>query len=53
MGDLLTGCNSVSSRKEVITTSTGKEYIVERLENDSPRTGTPLSVILIEEEEVL
>jgi hypothetical protein len=50
LGDLLTSSNLVSSRKEVITTSTGKEYIVERLENESTRTGTQLSLNLIEEE---
>jgi hypothetical protein len=47
----LTSSNSVSSRKEVILTSTGKEYIVERLKNNSPGTGTSISPILIEDDE--
>jgi len=51
LGDLLTGSNSVNSRREVILTSTGKEYIVERLKDNSPGTGTLLSHILIEEAE--
>jgi hypothetical protein len=51
LGDLLKGCNSVSSRKEVITTSTGKEYIVERRKNNSPGTGTSISPIVIEDDD--
>ncbi|WP_440946916.1 hypothetical protein ACSAZL_01070 [Methanosarcina sp. T3] len=47
----MTGSNSVNSCKEVILTSTGKEYVVERLKNNSPRSETLLSLILVEEDE--
>jgi hypothetical protein len=51
LGDLLTGSNSVNSHKEVILTSTGKEYIVERLKDDYPGSEMLLPPILVEEEE--
>jgi hypothetical protein len=51
LGDLLTSSNSVSSRKEVITTSTGKEYIVERSKGNFASTGTIPSPIVIEDDD--
>jgi hypothetical protein len=46
----LTNSISVSSRKEVISTSTGKEYVVERRINKSSSTGTLLPSTLVEED---
>lgn len=50
LGDLLTSSNSVNSRKEIISTSTGKEYVVERRINKSSSTGTLLPLTLVEED---
>jgi len=50
-GDTLTTSNLVNSHGEVILTSTGKEYIVERLNEMSPGSEISLSPILVEEEE--
>ncbi|WP_229394499.1 hypothetical protein [Methanosarcina sp. DH1] len=47
----MTTSNLVDSHGEVILTSTGKEYIVERLNEMSPVSEISLSPILVEEEE--
>ncbi|HPS89228.1 MAG TPA: hypothetical protein PLC35_04545 [Methanosarcina vacuolata] len=47
----MTTSNLVDSNGEVILTSTGKEYIVERLNEKSPGSEISLSPILVEEEE--
>jgi hypothetical protein len=50
LGDIMTSSNSRNSHREVILTSTGKEYIVERLTANSPGTGTLLPLIFIEQD---
>jgi hypothetical protein len=50
-GDTLTTSNLVDSHREIILTSVGKEYTIERLKDNFPDSKILLSPILVEEEE--
>jgi uncharacterized protein (UPF0128 family) len=47
----LTTSNLVDSHREIILTSVGKEYTIERLKDNFPDSKILLSPILVEEEE--